>query len=772
MSSRDVLHWTKELIYLYQDQPLDVKFTFDLDQLPVKFGSLRERCTMEILDRNPLNQAIKELVNTIWKAWGFRFRHRRTTKNSGLVYEYHCSQDSSKEKKSLATGKRDIQQMGRFQCESKLRLRPSLENRTLTISLHHLYHSPYVDIHLSPAILEFVSERVLAQTPSEIYQDLLASKILGFQCVAEHQVYYQWLQVNSAKWKRDPDPFISAASLLEESRDAYQHSTYTSGRTRGLAVYIHYTMTTLASESVELAMDATYGTNNAGMELFAVLAELGGTGVPLAYLFLQTLPLETGDLNANQGAVTHVLDQFLRPLQISGFNPTFFGCDKDDSEIAAIRQVWPSTKIQLCLWHAKRAVRTKLRDSHKSNSQSSYHPGDAQKLIPDLEICWGSLPIRRPDGVHRYGGCPCESRPKSFDEKGRIETSSTDERDTVLNMFSRHYNMHPLIPDRNGTYRSAETIHRECTSEVYTWCHARNYFRLWAYLFINWYQPGKWELWARSSNAKEIPVLKTTMIVESHWKKIKHEFLHRHNRPRIDMVIWVLTSRAIPQAIDRMDALRSSDNRKTTASWRKAFKNQWKKEVKKEVAPDSIQKYHTNPEQWTCACDAFLLSRFLLCKHLIHCCEPVNDRVSFFSRICRRRCAPFWAEKQLVIRPEYRRLEITEADADFDPGSDASSDSESDIDPGALEEDKLVTVEDEPTEEVDVDAALSKIQFAMNTCLEQNARGNTKFVKAFLATKGLDQIQMLAEEIQTLQNKRTMPITWSPYKHPATMYYS
>jgi len=45
---------------------------------------------------------------------------------------------------------------------------------------------------------------------------------------------------------------------------------------------------------------------------------------------------------------------------------------------------------------------------------------------------------------------------------------------------------------------------------MYTWCRARNYFRLWAYLFVNWYRSEQWILWARSSNPEEIPILKTT----------------------------------------------------------------------------------------------------------------------------------------------------------------------------------------------------------------------------------------------------------------------
>jgi hypothetical protein len=35
-----------------------------------------------------------------------------------------------------------------------------------------------------------------------------------------------------------------------------------------------------------LAMDATYGTNDKGMKLFAVMAEFDGTGISLAYCFV------------------------------------------------------------------------------------------------------------------------------------------------------------------------------------------------------------------------------------------------------------------------------------------------------------------------------------------------------------------------------------------------------------------------------------------------------------------------------------------------------
>ena len=82
----------------------------------------------------------------------------------------------------------------------------------------------------------------------------------------------------------------------------------------------------------------------------------------------------------------------------------FFGVDKDTAEISAVRQVWPETTIQLCYWHSKRALRTKLKDPKKTANQQRYIPEDAQKLVPGLEICWGSVPTRRPNGITVTGG--------------------------------------------------------------------------------------------------------------------------------------------------------------------------------------------------------------------------------------------------------------------------------------------------------------------------------------------------------------------------------
>lgn len=757
------------LINQGQTKSLDTKLSFDLDQLPVSFGRTLRTEDGEFT-RGPLNKAMRQLSDIIWKEGGFRFFHWKTRTDPDLVYKYHCSQDESREQKSKSEGKHDVSRMQRFQCQSKLRMRPCLESRTMGLTMFHQHHHSYVNISLSDEVLDFIRARVTSSTASEVYRDLLAAKVHGSRIATQSQVYYQWQQANAATWRRDPDQFVSAVQLLSGGDNSFKE--YRSGNLRGLALYIPQTIDKLASSTKEVAMDATFGTNNAGMDLFTILAEYDGSGIPLAYLFVQRMTPESGVGGADPGALPNILCQFLSYLRDRGLKPTFFGTDKDRSEIFAIKQVWPGITVQLCYWHVKRAIRFKLKSTARCKTLLQYHPAEAQKLVPELELCWGSMVIRRPIGCHRNGRCGCASKDVRHDEAGRQETSTAAERDIVLGMVCRHFNSHSLIPDKNGTYRSATVIHQESATEIYRWCRARNYVYLWAYLYTNWYCPGQWELWARSANAEEIPVLKTTMVVESHWRKVKHDYLHRFNRPRIDLVIWILMSRLIPDAVNRMEALVEGNNRQAIASWRKCFKRQWKDLTTREVQIQSIDKYHTNPYKWTCACPAFLESRFLVCKHLLHCHERIEAPIAFFPTIRRHRVSPFWHHEQLVLRPEYALHfasinEVAEGSENMDGGTGEDTDSDSGDE--LVVEDQASSADDDVESGVDVEGFLGTLKSLTEIVTEQAAMGNTKFLqKTMEAHRGS---MTLVEEVNRLRNRRTMASTWALNKHPATMYY-
>lgn len=56
------------------------------------------------------------------------------------------------------------------------------------------------------------------------------------------------------------------------------------------------------------------------------------------------------------------------------------------------------------------------------------------------------------------------------------------------------------------------------------------------------------------SNFSQHASAKNIMIIELHLRKIKHNYLHQLNGPRVDFVGWVKASRLVPQAVKRMMA--------------------------------------------------------------------------------------------------------------------------------------------------------------------------------------------------------------------------
>lgn len=73
-------------------------------------------------------------------------------------------------------------------------------------------------------------------------------------------------------------------------------------------IYIDASINSLSRMTKEVAIDTKFGTNNAGMDLFA---ELDGTGISITYLFVEKRALN-GLMPA--GTMREILDQFLRPF--------------------------------------------------------------------------------------------------------------------------------------------------------------------------------------------------------------------------------------------------------------------------------------------------------------------------------------------------------------------------------------------------------------------------------------------------------------------------
>ncbi len=64
--------------------------------------------------------------------------------------------------------------------------------------------------------------------------------------------------------------------------------------------------------------------------------------------------------------------------------PKFFLTDKDFAQIFAAKFVQKNVKIQLCLWHIKKAVKTRLRNN-KTPQQINYNGEAANKLFSFID---------------------------------------------------------------------------------------------------------------------------------------------------------------------------------------------------------------------------------------------------------------------------------------------------------------------------------------------------------------------------------------------------
>ena len=109
------------------------------------------------------------------------------------------------------------------------------------------------------------------------------------------------------------------------------------------------------------------------MELFGGMADMLGEGLPLSYLFVVT----------NADAPAHmketVLVNWMEALKACGITPEFTLSDKDQSEINALSQVWPTGMHQLCLWHILWAVKRRLANNQEL--LASYGLMDAMRMF-------------------------------------------------------------------------------------------------------------------------------------------------------------------------------------------------------------------------------------------------------------------------------------------------------------------------------------------------------------------------------------------------------
>jgi len=275
---------------------------------------------------------INDLATSLWQESNVRFFHKITDEGVRHInFHYICAQDVNKAR-IVVSEHRDREAMQRGQCNSLLSFAyDRLTNYLLIKATHEDAHPPYVDKTIPMIVREFIKGNV-RHSPAQIYQMMLREEGLEEHItdVTVPQVRYFWHNLTCQTWLRDKDPLLSAQIYANEV-ERIKCLLLTCPGYKGLLLINRVATSHLSRPGLvqELTMDATYGTNSGIYSLFAVLAEVDGTGILLAYVFANP----TGDRTLSTSApLMELLHQVLSKVREEGFDPAFFGCDKDLAE--------------------------------------------------------------------------------------------------------------------------------------------------------------------------------------------------------------------------------------------------------------------------------------------------------------------------------------------------------------------------------------------------------------------------------------------------------
>ncbi|KAG6819142.1 hypothetical protein H0H93_014943 [Arthromyces matolae] len=216
-------------------------------------------------------------------------------------------------------------------------------------------------------------------------------------------------------------------------------------------------------------------------------------------------------------------------------------------------------------------------------------------------------------------------------------------RKQVLHLFTKHFCQHPLLPEKDGKWDYDRT-RREAVYELYQFCKGRGLREVWGYMWACWYSPKMWKLWARSTS-QYLSRLRTTMNVENFWRQLKHDYLYRIARPRLDHLIWILINKVTPAYVARAEILDDSyrlGRARPLTTYQTYFKKSWKELLERKV---SNKVYQISIKDFTCSCGRQKYDAHLLCKHLVQSIELPSTR--FWCQVIRRRTLPFYHHKEL-----------------------------------------------------------------------------------------------------------------------------
>jgi len=226
----------------------------------------------------------------------------------------------------------------------------------------------------------------------------------------------------------------------------------------------------------------------------------------------------------------------------------------------------------ICLWHMKRAIKRKLKQL-QSTGTLNYDP---------------------------------------------------DRENAILSVIDRHYHMHPFFMPS----LKFDTMQKIAIEELFGLLKLPAEKSILDYLYEHWYSGKTFFLWGRRTEG-EIALSKTTMKVEAHWSMLKRLYLLPYNRPRVDLLLYVLENQIMPKFTMEYVLLKSGSKK---PNWWKSFSAEWRQLQSR----TSSGAYVARSGDWLCTCQYFIRSSNFVCKHVI-----AGKPLPAYRDIIRRRSPPF-----------------------------------------------------------------------------------------------------------------------------------
>ena len=140
---------------------------------------------------------------------------------------------------------------------------------------------------------------------------------------------------------------------------------------------------------------------------------------------------------------------------------------------------------------------------------------------------------------------------------------------------------------------------------------------------------------------------------------MKGDYLYHFSLPRIDLLAWILITKLAPTYYQKLEVMLNDIGRfRELPKWRKDFKAEWIKAMRAQITMPMNERYRPDIKRFVCTCPQFVVSRFLLCKHLVQQFCPVDPR--FFLEVTRNRTLPIWSHP--LLKPLPTATDVTEPD--------------------------------------------------------------------------------------------------------------